>query len=62
MYVFIFNRELAELHKIHASNQSKATNEALSAEIQAKEELRMAMEKQSQQYKQEQESFIVQVR
>jgi hypothetical protein len=54
-------REIAELHKSNATQDSRAQQAALSAEMQVREELKMAMEKQGQQYVQEREALIMQV-
>ena len=45
--IFFSNkREMAELHKANAAKNSEAQQVALSAEMQAKEELRLALERQ----------------
>ena len=55
------SREIAELHKENASKQSEMHVAALSAEVSAKEELRLSMEKQTSQMRLEQEALITQV-
>ena len=60
--VVLYNREMAELHKANAAKTSEAQQVALSAEMQAKEELRLALERQQLQGKQDQEALITQVK
>ena len=55
------SREIAELHKNNATQDSRAQQAALSAEMQVREELKMAMEQQKQQHEQEREALIMQV-
>ncbi|KAL3876276.1 hypothetical protein ACJMK2_034142 [Sinanodonta woodiana] len=54
-------REIAELHKSNAVQDSKLQETALSTEIQVREELKFAMEKQQQQFAREKESLIMQI-
>ncbi|KAK3586049.1 hypothetical protein CHS0354_033172 [Potamilus streckersoni] len=54
-------REIAELHKSNAVQDSKLQEAALSTEIQVREELKFAMEKQQQQAAHEKESLIMQI-
>ena len=54
-------REIAELHKANAAKNSEAQQVALSAEMQAKEELRLALDRQQLQSKQDQEALVTQV-
>lgn len=54
-------KEIAELHKSNASQDSRAQQAALSAEMQVREELKMAMEQESQRYRQEREALITQI-
>ena len=53
---------MAELHKANAAKNSEAQQVALSAEMQAKEELRLALERQQVQSKQDQEALVTQVK
>ena len=55
------NREIAELHKVKAAMASESQSFALSTEMQAKEELRLTLEKFQQQTRNDQESLIHQV-
>ena len=59
---FTNKREMAELHKANAAKNSEAQQVALSAEMQAKEELRLALERQQVQSKQDQEALVTQVK
>ena len=59
---FIFPRELAELHRSSAVQDSKAQEAALSAEMTVREELKLTIEKQQQQHKWEKDSLLMQVR
>ena len=52
---------MAELHRNNAAQDSKAQEIALSAEMQVREELKLQIEKQQQQYKWERESLGMQV-
>ena len=52
---------MSELHRNNAAQDSKANEAALSAQLQVREELKMTIEKQQQQYKWEKESFSMQV-
>ncbi|CAG5130326.1 unnamed protein product [Candidula unifasciata] len=54
-------KEIAELHRSNASQDSKAQEAALSAEMQVREELKAAMEREQQRFRQERETFIMQV-
>ncbi|XP_074648064.1 uncharacterized protein LOC141903716 isoform X2 [Tubulanus polymorphus] len=54
-------KELADLHKVIASKESKVQEISLSAEMAAKEELRLTLEKHKQQSKFDQENLILQV-
>lgn len=55
------SRELAELHKAHASRASEAEEAALSREIQAKEQLSLALEKAQEEARIQQEALANQV-
>lgn len=57
----IFCREMAELHRNNAAQDSKAQEAALSAEMHVREELKMALEKQQQQHKWAVDSLNMQV-
>ncbi len=52
---------MADLHKANAAKQSEAQQVALSSEMQAKEELRLALERQQQQSQNDQEALVTQV-
>ncbi|KAK5619856.1 hypothetical protein CRENBAI_006100 [Crenichthys baileyi] len=54
-------KELAELHKAHASRASEAEEAALSREIQAKEQLTLALEKAQEEARIQQEALANQV-
>ncbi|KAK7494416.1 hypothetical protein BaRGS_00014308 [Batillaria attramentaria] len=54
-------KEIAELHKSNAAQDSRAQQAALSAEMQVREELKMAMEQEGQRYRQEREALITQI-
>ncbi|XP_008407798.1 TATA element modulatory factor [Poecilia reticulata] len=54
-------KELAELHKAHASRASEAQEAALSREIQAKEQLSLALEKAQEEARIQQEALANQV-
>ncbi|XP_076437011.1 uncharacterized protein LOC143276311 isoform X2 [Babylonia areolata] len=54
-------KEIAELHKNNASQDSRAQQAALSAEMQVREELKMAMEQESQRHRQEKEALVIQI-
>ena len=54
-------REIAELHKSNATQDSRAQQAALSAEMTVREELKMAMDQQLQQHMREKEALIIQV-
>lgn len=54
-------REMAELHRTSAAQDSKAQEAALSAEMQVREELKLAIEKQQQQHKWEMDTLNLQV-
>ncbi|KAJ0068827.1 hypothetical protein NL108_012063, partial [Boleophthalmus pectinirostris] len=54
-------KELAELHKAHASRASEAEEAALSREIQAKEQLSLALEKAQEEARVQQEALANQV-
>lgn len=60
-FTCFFNREIAELHRSNASQDSKAQEAALSAETHVREELKSAMEREQQRFRQEREAFIMQV-
>ncbi|XP_059172684.1 TATA element modulatory factor-like isoform X2 [Physella acuta] len=53
-------KEIAELHRSNASQDSKAQQAALSAETHVREELKAAMEREQQRFRQEREAFIMQ--
>ena len=59
--MFVFDRELAELHRTSAVQDNRAQEAALSAEMQVREELKLTIEKQQQQHKWEKDSLIMQV-
>ncbi|BFZ03381.1 hypothetical protein BsWGS_06419 [Bradybaena similaris] len=54
-------KEIAELHRSNASQDSKAQEAALSAETHVREELKSAMEREQQRFRQEREAFIMQI-
>ncbi|KAM6927806.1 TATA element modulatory factor [Xenentodon cancila] len=54
-------KELAELHKVNASRASEAEEAALSREIQAKEQLSLALEKAKEEARMQQEALVNQV-
>lgn len=54
-------RELAELHKSNASKASEAQELALSREVQAKEELSLALDKAKEEARLQQEALANQV-
>ncbi|KAH9494907.1 TATA element modulatory factor 1 [Bulinus truncatus] len=54
-------KEIAELHKSNATQDSKAQEAALSAETLVREELKAAMEREQQKFRQEREAFIIQI-
>ncbi|XP_028854809.1 TATA element modulatory factor [Denticeps clupeoides] len=54
-------RELAELHKVNATKDSEAQEAALSREVQAKEELGVALEKATEESRIQQEALANQV-
>lgn len=54
-------KEITELHKSNASQDSRAQQAALSAEMQVREELKMAIEQQTQQHMHEKEGLIMQI-
>ncbi|MGH0175463.1 UNVERIFIED_CONTAM: hypothetical protein FKN15_070472 [Acipenser sinensis] len=55
-------KELAELHRANATKDSKAQEAALSREIQAKEQLSVALEKAQEESRMQQEVLAMQVR
>ena len=57
----IFSSELAELHKESAHKQSQAKEFALSAEVLAKEELRVNIDREKRKAVEEQERLAIQV-
>ena len=57
----MYNREIAELHKSNVVKASEAQSAALSVEVQAKEELRLSLERQQHQSRLENEAYISQV-
>lgn len=57
----LFFRELAELHKANASRASKAEEAALSRDMQAKEQLTLALEKAQEEARIQQEALADQV-
>ena len=59
--MYVIDRELAELHRTSAVQDSKAQEAALSAEMQVREELKLTIEKQQQQHKWEKDSLHMQV-
>lgn len=58
---FSLSRELAELHKANATKDSEAQELALSREVQAKEELSLALEKVQEESRLQQEALANQV-
>ncbi|XP_036387596.1 TATA element modulatory factor isoform X1 [Megalops cyprinoides] len=54
-------KELAELHRANATKDSEAQEAALSREIQAKEQLSMALEKAQEESRMQQEALVNQV-
>lgn len=61
VWFFLLFRELAELHKANASKDSEAQELALSREVQAKEELGLALEKAQEESRLQQEALANQV-
>lgn len=63
--LFVLNicvvRELAELHKANASRASEVEEAALSREIQAKEQLSLALDKVQEEARMQQEALANQV-
>lgn len=57
----LFFRELAELHKANASRFSKAEEAALSRDVQAKEQLTLALEQVQEEARMQQEALVNQV-
>ena len=57
----VYCREMAELHRNSAAQDSKAHEAALSAEMQVREELKRELEKQQQQHKWSVDSLNMQV-
>ena len=55
------NREIAELHKAKATHASEAQKAALSAEMAAKEELKVALEEFQVLARRQQDGLITQV-
>ena len=55
-------REIAGLHKSNVAKVSEAQEVALSSAMQAKEELRLVLEKQKVQSRRDQEELVSQVR
>ena len=55
------DREISELHKANAAAASQTATAKLSVEMQAKQELQMAMERQQLTYKQQMEALMAQV-
>ena len=55
-------RELAELQKMDVARQSRKQEEALSAEMQAKEEMRLALERAQLDARQQHDGLVMQVR
>lgn len=55
------HREIAELHRSNAAQDSKAAETALSLEMQVREELKAQLEQERKSNKQEKESLITQV-
>ncbi|XP_041364019.1 TATA element modulatory factor-like isoform X2 [Gigantopelta aegis] len=54
-------KEIAELHRLNAAQDSKAQEAALSASLHVREELEMSLEKEKQRFKYEKEALIVQI-
>jgi len=54
-------REITELNKSNAAQDSKAQETALSVEMHVREELKMTLEREQHSYKQEREALIMQV-
>ncbi|CAL1540630.1 unnamed protein product [Lymnaea stagnalis] len=53
-------KEIAELHRSNATQDSKAQEAALSAETHVREELKAAMDREQIKFRQEREAFIIQ--
>lgn len=60
-FASLFFRELAELHKANASRASEAEEAALSRDMQAKEQLTLALEKAQEEARIQQEALADQV-
>ncbi|XP_039626700.1 TATA element modulatory factor isoform X1 [Polypterus senegalus] len=54
-------KELAELHRANATKDSEAQEAALSREVQAKEQLSLALERAQEEARQQQEALAIQV-
>ncbi|XP_067673660.1 TATA element modulatory factor-like isoform X2 [Haliotis asinina] len=54
-------KEIADLHKMNAAQDSKAQEAALSAEVSVREALKMDMENEKMKHKQEREALIMQI-
>ncbi|XP_071106362.1 TATA element modulatory factor-like isoform X2 [Haliotis cracherodii] len=54
-------KEIADLHKMNAAQDSKAQEAALSAEVSVREALKMDMEHEKMRHKQEREGLIMQI-
>lgn len=59
--LYVCFRELAELHKVNASRASEAEEAALSRDVQAKEQLTLALEKVQEEARIQQEALVDQV-
>ena len=55
-------REIADLHRSNAAQDSKAHEAALSAEMQVREELKLQLDQERKSFSQEKEALIMQVR
>lgn len=61
-FICCVHREIAELHRSNAAQDSKAAETALSLEMQVREELKAQLEQERKSNKQEKESLITQVK
>ena len=57
-FLFWNFREIAELHKANAAKASESQQAALSAEMQAKQELQLSLERAQYQARRDQEALI----
>ena len=59
--ILLCRRDLAELHKCIAAKDSKVQETQLSAEMNAKEELRFALERSQQEARRDHDALLLQV-